>query len=154
RTGRVRRHQGLGTFVARSRSLSDPGRAGNPLQALVKDGKVAAFGMRVLAVERGKPSEDLCLALRIETEDEVWRLRGLRLLAGKPAVLETSVVPVQLAPALDLRAGQLRGPLHELLSAEYDLAEAYEEQYLEVIASTQEDPGLLELPTGSRVVRI
>src|SRR5262245_9268039 len=39
RTGRVRRHQGLGTFVARPRSLSDPGKAGSLLQALVKDGK-------------------------------------------------------------------------------------------------------------------
>ena len=156
RTGRVRRHQGVGTFVARPPGYFDPARAGRLLTTLVKDDKdggPTASSTRMLGLCRGRPSADLCRALRIEPAEEVWRMRWLRLLDGKPAVLATSVIPVQLAPALDRLAEGPDGP-HDLLATAYDLVEAYVEQYLEVSASTEEEAGLLELPEGTLVARI
>ncbi|HEX9031207.1 MAG TPA: GntR family transcriptional regulator [Streptosporangiaceae bacterium] len=155
RAGRVRRHQGLGTFVARPRIVTEPGRAGSLLGTLAKDGEPAAeLGTRVLELKKGQPSADLGKALRIETTSPVWRLRRLRLLDGQPAVLETSVIPVALAPELDALVGRLGGSLYDLLASEYGLTDSYEEQYLEVIGPAQEEARLLKLPARSQVVRI
>ncbi len=98
RAGRVRRHQGLGTFVARPRRL--------------------------------------------------------RLLDGTPAVLETSMIPIVLAPELDQMAGRLTGSLYDLLASEYGLADAFEEQYLEVIGPTKGEAKLLGLRGQAQAVRI
>jgi DNA-binding GntR family transcriptional regulator len=69
-------------------------------------------------------------------------------------VLETSVIPVALAPELDALVSRLDGSLYDLLAAEYDLLDAYEEQYLEVLAPAQEEAKLLKLRAGAQVVRI
>src|SRR6266702_999159 len=60
RAGRVRRHQGLGTFVARPRIIAEPARAGSLLGTLVKDGNPAAT-LRTVVLEQGQgePSADL-----------------------------------------------------------------------------------------------
>lgn len=154
RTGQVRRHQGVGTFVARPPGHADPARTGSLLPQMIRDGKAAESSTRLLSSCRGQPSADLRRALRLESAELVWRMRWLRLVDGKPAVLETSVVPVQLAPALDRLAGALHGPPHDLLTAAYGLTEACVEQYLEVITPTEEEAGLLELPEGALVGRI
>ena len=155
RAGLVRRHQGLGTFVARPRIVTEPARAGSLLGTLAKDaGPASALRTRILGVQRGEPSAGLCRALRVEAASPVWRLRRLRLLDGQPAVLETSVIPVALAPELDALLSRLDDSLYDLLASEYGLTDAYEEQYLEVIAPTQEEARLLRLPTRTQVVRI
>lgn len=154
KAGRVHRHQGLGTFVAQPRRRADSASAGSLLTALGKGGEPAVTRTRVLALQRIEPSVDLCRALRIEPKDEVWRLRGLGLLGGEPAVVETSVIPVRLAPTLDERLGQSCCSPRELLAVEYDLAVAYQEQYLEVTAPTCDEARMLKLPTGALVVRM
>jgi DNA-binding GntR family transcriptional regulator len=155
RAGRVRRHQGLGTFVARPRIVTEPTRTGSLLATLAGDGAQAGeLRTTVLGLRRGQPSEDLCQALRIAEGSQVWRLRRLRLLDGHPAVLEASVIPVALAPELDALVGRLDGSLYDLLAGEYDLVDSYEEQYLEVLAPSQEEARLLELPARAQVVRI
>lgn len=155
RAGRVRRHQGLGTFVARPRIIAEPARAGSLLGTLVKNGHPAA-ALRTVVLEQdcGDPSADLRQALRIEPGSSVWKLRRLRLLDEQPAVLETNVIPVALAPDLDKHAERLSGSLYDMLASEYGLIDAYEEQYLEVIAPTQEETRLLEMPARAQVVRI
>jgi DNA-binding GntR family transcriptional regulator len=155
RAGRVRRHQGLGTFVAGPRIVAEPTRAGSLLATLAAgDEPAARLQTRVLGLERGEPSADLSQALRIPRDSQAWRLRRLRLLDGQPAVLETSVIPVALAPELEAMVGRLDGSLYDLLAAEYGLVDSYEEQYLEVLAPTQDEARLLELPARAQVVRI
>src|SRR6266700_3213449 len=155
RAGRVRRHQGLGTFVAKPRIVTEPTRTGSLLATLAKDGEPAAqLQTRVLGLDQGQPSADLARALRIETGSPVWRLRRLRRLDGQPAVLETSVIPVALAPELDALVSRLDGSLYDLLAAEYDLVDAYEEQYLEVLGPAGDEARLLKLPPRTQVVRI
>lgn len=155
RVGRVRRHQGLGTFVARPRIVAEPTRTGSLLATLAEDGaRATQLRTTVLGLDQGRPSADLRQALRIEAGSPVWRLRRLRRLDGQPAVLETSVIPVALAPELDALVSRLDGSLYDLLAAEYDLLDAYEEQYLEVLAPSQEEAKLLKLRAGAQVVRI
>ena len=155
RAGRVRRHQGLGTFVARPRIVTEPARTGSLLGTLAKDGEPAGrLETKVLELGQGRPSADLCQALRIEEGSPVWRLRRLRLLDSQPAVLETAVIPVALTPELDRLIDRLDGSLYDLLASEYGLTDSYEEQYLEVIGPTQEETRLLETPARAQVVRI
>jgi DNA-binding GntR family transcriptional regulator len=155
RAGRVRRHQGLGTFVAKPRIVTDSAKAGSLLRTLAKDGEPPAQ-LRTLILElgQGQPTADLSQALRVQGDGQVWRLRRLRLLDSQPAVLETNFIPVALAPELDQLADRLEESLYELLASEYKLTDTYEEQYLEVIAPTQEETRLLEMPARAQVVRI
>ena len=153
RVGRVRRHQGLGTFVARPRIVTEPTRAGSLLATLAEGGD-PQLQTRVLGLDRGLPSADLARALRVEAGNPVWRLRRLRLLDGQPAVLEASVIPVAIAPELDALVSRLDGSLYDLLAAEYGLVDAYEEQYLEVLSPAPKEAKLLELPSRAQVVRI
>jgi len=153
RAGTVRRHQGLGTYVARPRIISEPTRSGSLLGTFASDDGTE-LQTRILELRKGQPSADLRQALRVNPATPVWRLRRLRLIDGRPAVLETSVIPVVLAPTLDRTASGLEGSLYGLLASEYGLVDAYEEQYLEVIAPAQDESKLLELPARSLVVRI
>ncbi len=155
RAGRVRRHQGLGTFVARPRIVSEPARTGSLLGTLGEEGgSPGRLESRVLELRSGEPSGHLREALRLQPGQQVWRLRRLRLLDGAPAVLEASMIPIVLAPELDQLVGHLTGSLYDLLATEYGLADAFEEQYLEVIGLTKEEAKLLGLRAHAQAVRI
>jgi DNA-binding GntR family transcriptional regulator len=158
RAGRVRRHQGLGTFVARPRIVSEPTRTGSLLGTLgtlgAESGLPARLETRVLELRPGEPSGYLRDALGLQPGQHVWRLRRLRLLDGAPAVLESSVIPIALAPELDQLAGRLTGSLYDLLASEYGLSDAFEEQYLEVIGPTKEEAVLLNIRARAQAVRI
>jgi DNA-binding GntR family transcriptional regulator len=155
RAGRVRRHQGLGTFVARPRIVSEPARTGSLLGTLGSEGGATGrMETRVLELRQGEPSGSLRDALRLQPGQEVWQLRRLRLLDGAPAVLETSMIPVVLAPELEQLVGRLTGSLYDLLASQYGLADAFEEQYLEVVTATREEARLLALRGRAQVVRI
>ena len=106
-------------------------------------------------MRRGLPSPDVAGALRIEPNAPVWQLRRQRLIDGQAAVVETSIIPVALAPDLDQLVSRLGGSLYDLLAREYGLADDYEEQYLEVVVTpSQEERRLLSLPPRTPVVRI
>ncbi len=158
RAGKVRRHQGLGTFVARPRIVTEPGRTGSLLGTL-RPGEAGpradSIDTRILEMRRGLPSPDVASALRIGPDAPVWQLRRQRLIDGQPAVAETSIIPVALAPDLDQLVSRLGGSLYDLLARECDLEDDYEEQYLEVIVTPdQEERRLLSIPPRTPVVRI
>src|SRR5690349_13661033 len=121
RAGKVRRHQGLGTFLARPRIVTEPTRAGSLLSTLAQgdDGPAAeTIDTRILAMRRGLPSADVARALQIHPEAQVWRLRRQRMIDGQPAVVETSIIPVALAPELDRLVSRMGGSLYDLLASE------------------------------------
>ena len=157
RAGRVRRHQGLGTFLARPRIVADPGRAGSLLGTLDQDEaspRAEAIDTRILEMRRGLPSPDVARALQVSGDDQVWRLRRQRMIDGQPAVVETSLIPVALAPDLDLMISRLGGSLYDLLARECGLEDEFEEQYLEVMMPTHEERRLLSIAPRTQVVRI
>ncbi len=157
RAGKVRRHQGLGTFLARPRILTEPTRTGSLLETLAQSGKAQAvetLATKVLRMRRGLPPPDIAQALRIPVDAHVWQLRRQRMIDGHPAVIETSVIPVALAPGLDELVSELDGSLYDLLNRQFGLDDAYEEQYLEVIMPAQEERRLLSIPPRTYAVRI
>jgi DNA-binding GntR family transcriptional regulator len=105
-------------------------------------------------MRRGLPSADVARALQVRPDAEVWRLRRQRLIDGQPAVLETSIIPLALAPDLDRLVNRLGGSLYDLLARECGLEDEYEEQYLEVVLPAQEERRLLSIAPRTQVVRI
>ena len=156
RAGQVRRHQGLGTFLARPRIVTESARAGSLLGTL-RRGETGADSIdtRMLELRRGLPSPEVASALRIQPDAPVWRLRRQRLIDGQPAVVETSIIPVVLAPDLDRLVERLGGSLYDLLARECKLEDEYEEQYLEIVVVPDADARrLLSIPPRSPMVRI
>ena len=157
RAGKVRRHQGLGTFLARPRIVTEPTRAGSLLATLAEgeaERPAGSLDTRILQIRRGLPSADVARALQIRADSQVWQLRRQRMIDGRPAVVETSIIPTSLAPELDRLVSREGGSLYDLLGREYGLEDEYEEQYLEVIMPTQEERRLLSIPARTQVVRI
>lgn len=157
RAGKIRRHQGLGTFLARPRIVTEPTRGGSLLGTLAggEEGPGAErLDTRILAMRRGLPSRDIARALQIRPDCQVWQLRRQYMIDGEPAVVETSIIPTTLAPELDRLVSHLGGSLYDLLGREYGLQDEYEEQYLEVIMPTSEERRLLSVPPRTQVVRI
>jgi GntR family transcriptional regulator len=161
RAGRVRRHQGLGTFLARPRIVAEPARAGGLLATLAEGEHGRAAGQataslqtRILEMRRGLPSPAVASALQIHPDSTVWQLQRLRTIDGRPAMVETAIIPTALAPGLDRLAQRPEGSLYDLLAREYGLADSYEEQYLEVITPAEPERRLLGIPPRNQVVRI
>ena len=103
RAGKVRRHQGLGTFLARP---TDPDRADQGRQPArprwpraTRPPAAESLDTRILDIRRGLPSADIARALQIRADSQVWQLRRQRMIDGQPAVVETSVIPVARARA-------------------------------------------------------
>jgi DNA-binding GntR family transcriptional regulator len=158
KAGRVRRHQGRGTFLARPRIVTEPTRAGSLLGTL-RAGDTGpsadSIDTRVVEICRGLASAGVVSALRIDPAAPVWRLRRQRLVDGQPAVGETSIIPVALAPRLDHQVNELHDSLYDLLAHDYGLEDDYEEQILEVIVTPGPDERkLLGIGVRTPVVRI
>jgi GntR family transcriptional regulator len=154
REGRVRRHQGVGTFLARPRIISEPARAGGLLGTLSSGASDIRLDTRVLTLAQGVPSADLRQALKLRRGARVWHLHRVRLLEGQAMVVETSVIPVELAAGLEQYYEELTGSLYELLERHFSLKDASEEQYLEVASPSDEQRRLLHMSAQVQVVRI
>lgn len=153
RAGRVRRHQGVGTFVAAERILTSPALAGSLLATLTGGRAAPEVETRVLEVSSGRPTRDIAQSLALFGESSVWCIRRLRVIDARPMISETSYIPVSLAPELD-REIAASGSLYRLLAERHGLVDSFEEQHLEVVKPTTADRKLLGLTTRDQVVRI
>jgi DNA-binding GntR family transcriptional regulator len=153
--GRVVCHQGVGTFVAHPRIVAEPGRSGALLGTLAaEEDEPRRVRTQVLDLRAGPPRLTVARALHIGQADKVWQIRRLRIIDGKPMIIEQALVPVALAPDLGRRRRDLEGSLYELLARERGLIDDHEEQYLEVAAPAERQRRLLKLPARAHVVRL
>jgi DNA-binding GntR family transcriptional regulator len=154
REGRVAGHQGVGTFVARPRIVSEPARRGGLLATLAGRGAGAQVTTELLGVRDVRPDAAVASALALAPGARVWQISRLRRIDGRPMVLEQARVPQALAPDLRGRQDELKPSLYGLLARRYGLVDDYEEQYLEVGAAGAAERRRLELPARARIVRL
>jgi GntR family transcriptional regulator len=154
RVGRVTSHQGVGTFVSRPRIVMEPGRTGPLLGTLGGYQSPPPLTTHVLELRQGLPGANIADALNLEPGARVWLVLRLREIEGSPAIMEQAVIPVALAPDLDLHVAELSTSLYGLLSRVYGLADDTEEQYLEVAQATADEQRHLRLAHGAQVVRL
>jgi GntR family transcriptional regulator len=152
RAGQIRRHQGLGTFVARERILSDPSRSGELAETLGQP--TPELRTELLGLKVGTPGTAVARALAIEPGQPVWEVERRRMLEGEPVVHERAILPLSLVPSIDeshLRSG---GSLYRFLAEKHGLVDGAEEQVLEVSAPSAIERETLALSGRQRVVRI
>jgi DNA-binding GntR family transcriptional regulator len=154
RAGRVRRHQGVGTFVAAERILATPSLAGGLLETLTGGVESPRVDTKVIGVRRGPAGSEVAGALAVAANAPVWEISRLRVIGARPMIAETSTIPVSLAPDLDAAALRQGHPLYAWLAEHYGLVDAYEEQYLDVTLPSAADRKRLSLSGRDRVVRI
>ena len=154
--GRVHSHQGVGTFVARPRIVSEPGRAGGLIGTLAEEHgahEITTQGARRHA--RACPSTTLAHALQLGPAR-----RGL---AGAAPARDRRPAADRRAgrhsrhrwrPASTRRTAEVADSLYRLLARRYGLDDDYEEQFLEVVAPDTEERRLLDLGRGDQVVRL
>lgn len=152
--GKIRRHQGIGTFVARERIVSEPSRSGELLQTLAGDGGGPDLTTEVLHIAIGLPSASVAKALSIEIGQPVWEVTRRRSLGATPAILEQAILPLSLVPALDEKKLTAGESMYRFLAERYDLRDERTEQFFEVAKPTATERDLLGLTARDQVVRI
>ncbi|MGH6880182.1 GntR family transcriptional regulator [Hypericibacter sp.] len=152
--GIVRREQGRGTFLNRSRVSAETTRLGGLRNGLSLDSS-SSLETRLLGLVRRDASADESGRLAIAKGASIWEVSRLRLLNGRPMIHEVSVIPMILAP--DLGAYFESDPkrsLYATLEAAYGLREVREEQSLVCRRPNSLDKKLLAQPKSDWVVQI
>ncbi len=152
--GVIERHQGLGTFVAQPRLISQPGRAGALLGTISADEKPVEFETRLIRISVGMPSLNHVRALDIEEGQPVWEISRVRLRGDQRTVAERAIIPLSLVPALDEAQLAEGRSLYELLAERYGIVEAYAEQVFQVDRPSQWEREQLRLEHSDTVMRV
>ena len=154
RSGRIVRHQGVGTFVSEPRIVAEPSRLGDLLATLGPAADAGAVETTVISLERALPDAVVAKALDLGPRDQVWHLVRLRRIGGRPRVLERTALPVTLIPEVDRDLLAAGGSLYGFLGERYGLTADREEQYLHVANPDADERRLLGLKGQQPVVRL
>jgi GntR family transcriptional regulator, N-acetylglucosamine utilization regulator len=152
--GIVRREQGRGTFVARSRVRAETTKIGSLRNGLHLDAR-STLRTRVLGCFPRRANAEECKALGLQDGATVWEISRLRLLNQRPLIWELSTIPKLLAPDLGAHF-EVHDPrsLYDLLDEVYGLKEAREEQLLLSRPAQKREEELLELLHFEWVVEV
>jgi DNA-binding GntR family transcriptional regulator len=159
RAGRIRRHQGLGTFVAEPRIATDPTRSGELLHTLIGEpGRPSTVTTALITVSVGLPSATVASALGVDVGQPVWEIWRKRAIASPTQppdhILERAVLPLSRVPAID-QEGLSRGEsLYRFVEERYGLTDEYTEQAFEVDSPNSWEADQLGLQAGDPIVRI
>ncbi|CAB4966035.1 MAG: UTRA domain-containing protein [Actinobacteria bacterium] len=152
--GRITRHQGVGTFVAQPRIVSDPARTGDLLATLGEGERTVTVDTELLGLNVGIPGAAVARTLRLRPGQPVWEVIRRRLTEGRPVILERAVLPLHLVPALDEELLAAGGSLYGYLRDAYGLVDSVEEQCLEVTMPSADQRARLSLPARELVVTV
>ncbi|MCO5295189.1 MAG: GntR family transcriptional regulator [Homoserinimonas sp.] len=152
--GKIVRHQGVGTFVAPQRLVSEPSKPGALLETLSGVSEDIEFTTELISIMVGLPSTNHAEALGISEGQPVWEVCRLRSLDSVPKVLERAVMPLTRVPSLDEERLSSGESLYGILEESFGLTEAFVEQSLKVDQPTQWEREHLGLDAKDSVVRI
>lgn len=152
--GKIVRHQGVGTFVAPQRLVSEPTRSGSLLGTISHAGQDAVMSTELLSVLVGLPSPNHTEALGIDPGQPVWEIARLRVLEGAPKILEKAVLPLSRVAAMDEKYLAEGGSLYGFLRDKYDLVDDFAEQSFEVDHPNSWEREHLSLSAQDSVVRV
>jgi len=136
---------GRGTFVARPKLEQK-------LQAVYSfSEQLRARGLslqdRVLQRQTIPATPDLAALLGVETGERLIHLQRLRLLEGKPLLIESSYIPYSLCPGL--LTDDLWDSLYRMLTEKYDLPLVRSSDVLECVTADKAMAYHLQVPPGA-----
>lgn len=152
--GKIIRHQGVGTFVAPQRLVSEPAHPGALFDTITRDGQGAVLTTELLSVVVGLPSSNHAEALGIDAGQPVWEITRLRAIGGEPKILERAVLPLSRITAIDENYLAAGGSLYGFLRDRYGLSDDFVEQSLQVDQPNAWERDKLGLSSQESVVRV
>jgi GntR family transcriptional regulator len=147
--GLISRHQGRGTFVTRPRVETPLSGYFSIAEALRARG--LQLSTRVLSVETSEAGRQVAHDLGCLPGDPLVRLDRLRLVDTEPLVLETSYLPVELFPGLEL-ANFARRSLYDILREDYGRTVSEATETIEPVITTPHESALLGLPRNAPAI--
>ncbi len=154
RSGKIVRHQGVGTFVAPRKLVSEPSRPGSLLETMSGSAGGVELTTELVSMLVGMPSDKHVAALGIDPGQPVWEICRLRRVGNAPKVLEKAVLPLSLVPSLyedQLASG---GSLYSQLADRYGLTDNFVEHTFEVDHPNSWEREHLRLNARDHIVRI
>lgn len=152
RSRQIYKIKGKGAFVSPSRvDLRFVGTITGSAADLLATGQRVAT--KILEQELGAATPDEAMALGIENDAPVVRLRRLRVVAGTPWLLVRTTLPAALVPGLE--SAKLENvSLYEVLRRRYGLIPAGADRWLEATIPTAKEHKLLETRSGTPILSI
>lgn len=146
RDGSLRRERGRGTTVAEPQHAQELGR----FYSFARD--FAALGCRpssrVLRLRRVQVQADTRDAMGFAADERALELVRLRLLDDEPVILETSIMPASLLPAVT-RADVAGGSLYDLLADHAGVTVTHADEEVRAVVLDAEAAARLAVPAGS-----
>ena len=152
--GIIVRHQGVGTFVAPRRMVSQPARSGALLDTITGEYEHEVFRTELLALTVGLPSRNHVDALGLDEGQPVWEISRVRRLGGESKVVEKATIPLSLVPALDQERLEAGDSLYGFLEEKYGLTDAFVEQFFQVDQPSRWEQEHLGVTEQEAVVRV
>lgn len=149
--GRVVRHQGQGTFVARQNVESSLLGSFSISEALKADGRLVAT--RVVSCEPAAANREEAFALNAGEPCGVIRIRRLRFVDGEPYALENSAFLAERFPRLESYDFGTRS-LYDVVSKDYGVELIRARETLAPVVLTREEAGLLAVGTDQPALRV
>ena len=146
RRGLVERRQGSGTFISEPRIERGAAEFFHFTERIRQRGLAA--GSQVLNLERVSPSPLVAAELELSSTAEIYRCHRLRTVNGRPVLIETFALPVDLVPGLEVFDFATRS-VYEVMRTEYDVHVEYARQSLEAVALSEIEAQWLATEPGA-----
>lgn len=150
--GVVQPRVGQGTFVGVPLIQQELESLRGFTEEIERQGRTA--GSLLVEASRRVPDIGAAQLLELPAGSEVWRIGRVRLVDGEAVALETTEIPVDLAPGLLEREDLARVSLYSTLRRHYGLKPATAEQTLAASLAEPAVAGPLGLPAGAPVLRL
>jgi GntR family transcriptional regulator len=144
------RRQGRGTFVAEP----EESRILFQFFRVVADSGAHSFPeSRILRADKAVASKHEALALAIKPGERVHRLERIRMLGGKPVLVETITLPGKRFPGFEKQM-PIPNNVYRLYSDVWNITIGRAEEKLKAIAATAADASALGITTGQPLLEI
>jgi GntR family transcriptional regulator len=144
--GYVRREQGRGTFVARTRLELGPRELTSFTEEMRRHGLSAKS--RVLDAEVMPADDAMADRLEVPAGSDLFVLKRLRIADGEPMGIQTAFIPLELAPGLPDEPME-NASLYEVLLLKYGRQPLHARETHSAVLIEAEDAELLGVPAGS-----
>ncbi|MEA4882337.1 MAG: GntR family transcriptional regulator [Clostridia bacterium] len=145
--GALYRIQGKGTFVCQPKVNRKLNRLISFNDEMLQKGM--APSTTVLEIDVVPARRMVAEALGIREGDEVTLIRRLRIADGGALAVQTSYVPLALAPTLAEKGDMLEGSLYRILAEDFELCPFRGKESYCAVSVSEPEAGILDVPEGS-----
>jgi GntR family transcriptional regulator len=146
--GIVYSKQGKGSFVSSLKLEKNFRQVLSFTEEMVQSGRRPES--RPLGFDTVPAEKEVAEALALNSQENVIRLRRVRMADSAPMGIETSYIPERLCPNLEAKFNP-RTSLYQTLSARYGIQMAIADEVVEAGLANSEEARLLRIPKGSPV---